>query len=311
MSAAAEATGSNSTSEVSDVNDYGDTCATPTLNDLDQLSHKELETSENGGNETVQIVRKTRKKTGRKKSACGKLSATSRISLSESHVPPLDFSNYDLQSVVQLVPVYDSLFRKPDRKRSTGAAPNILSQSRVQLTVSEEPVADTVAPKSKTHCVRLCNNKLTSTLGLDLVVQRILLDPAKFTWLDLSFNDLAQIEDSLLACAGLETIYLHSNKIFDILEVRKLAQLSKLRRLTLYGNPVEKHRSVRDCNSVGATYRSTVVAFIPQLQSLDLTAVTNDDRKRAVSWQTLNATKSRSAVKQTALANETVTAGSS
>lgn len=69
-------------------------------------------------------------------------------------------------------------------------------------------------------------------------------------------------------------IYLHANAIADIGQVDKLRGLSKLRSLTLHGNPLEETPN----------YRFYVIAHLPSLRSLDFSPVTPVERDRATSW---------------------------
>lgn len=49
----------------------------------------------------------------------------------------------------------------------------------------------------------------------------------------------------LSTLGGLQSLYLHGNTISCLREVDKLGALSQLRRLTLYGNPMEEEGGYR------------------------------------------------------------------
>ncbi|VEV58404.1 leucine-rich repeat protein [Plasmodium vinckei vinckei] len=56
--------------------------------------------------------------------------------------------------------------------------------------------------------------------------------------LDISFNNLALINNDILMLNNLQVLYLHSNKIENISEIQKLQTLSNLKKLTLENNPL-------------------------------------------------------------------------
>merc|ERR1719238_2576677 len=74
-------------------------------------------------------------------------------------------------------------------------------------------------------------------------------------WLDLSFNQLVTVEDSLL-------------------RFQKLKELPKLLILTLNGNPIESSK----------VYRPYIIGALPNLRALDHSTVTEDETQSAVSW---------------------------
>lgn len=59
-------------------------------------------------------------------------------------------------------------------------------------------------------------------------------------WLDLSYNYLVAIDEEILKLPKLQTLYLHCNYIKNLEEVKKLAYLSDLTSLNLFGNPIEQ-----------------------------------------------------------------------
>ncbi len=61
---------------------------------------------------------------------------------------------------------------------------------------------------------------------------------------------------------------MHSNKIETLSKTDALVPLTKLRNLTLHGNPVEESRG----------YRLAIVGRVPGLKHLDFSPVTKADR---------------------------------
>ena len=117
--------------------------------------------------------------------------------------------------------------------------------------------------------LRLGNNSIAS-ISIFEVVQSF-TDPEKVMWLDLSFNLIDRIDESLPAIfPNLTTLYLHANHITKLSHIKKLASLTKLKSLTLYGNPVEEHKH----------YRNYILYCFPHLQQLDFCVITSNQREK-------------------------------
>lgn len=71
-----------------------------------------------------------------------------------------------------------------------------------------------------------------------------------------------------------QVIYLHGNKISKLTDVKKLATLPNLTKLTLHGNPIAEM----------PVYRLYIPAHIPALKSLDFGSITKVDRDRINTW---------------------------
>ncbi|XP_021264694.1 leucine-rich repeat-containing protein 51-like [Numida meleagris] len=127
---------------------------------------------------------------------------------------------------------------------------------------------------SPTLALRLPYTGLSSLGGLPPALQRLLAAPTQLRWLDLSFNRLTAIDPVLATLGGLQSLHLHGNAVSCLSEVDKLAALARLRRLTLYGNPMEEERG----------YRRYVLALLPQLSTLDFSAVTQQERSEVALW---------------------------
>nr|KAG5698533.1 hypothetical protein BaRGS_023236 [Batillaria attramentaria] len=89
------------------------------------------------------------------------------------------------------------------------------------------------------------NNHLTELKGLYEFATKMYLKPSMIGWIDLSFNQLPNIDPVLLQFENLQILYLHANAITDIKEADKLAGLKKLRKLTLHGNEIENVKGQR------------------------------------------------------------------
>lgn len=125
--------------------------------------------------------------------------------------------------------------------------------------------------------VKLSNNYLTSVDGLEDALASIMFDCEGVKWLDLSFNQIETLESIESLNYTLENLQLHSNNIFNINEVMRLAKFRSLKSLTLHGNPVEETKNYRYC----------VIAILPWLKSLDFNHITTKDRDTAETFKKL------------------------
>ncbi|XP_042253876.1 leucine-rich repeat-containing protein 51-like isoform X2 [Thunnus maccoyii] len=129
--------------------------------------------------------------------------------------------------------------------------------------------------KYLSRTLRLSNNNITDLVGLQYTLGYFLAEPSQLGWLDLSFNKLTGIDPVLCELRELRVLYLHSNGIWNLSEVDKLGELQYLHTITLHGNAIE--------NSKG--YRKHVISALPQLRTMDFSAVTRDDRVLANVWR--------------------------
>ena len=108
-------------------------------------------------------------------------------------------------------------------------------------------------------------------------------------WLDLSCNNKIEWIDkdkNFLAPAiadafpSLCSLYLHDTGIQHFKEIKAFQNLTYLRKLTLHGNPIQEKKD----------YRKRVVQVIPQLKSLDFSAITHQDRDNVQTWKNTHQT---------------------
>jgi len=119
--------------------------------------------------------------------------------------------------------------------------------------------------------VRLANNRLENLDGLSEFLKQVLDDTLELRWLDLSNNKLTKVDPVLLNYPNLSCLYLQGNQINTLREIDKLSGLTNLSKITIQGNPVQSKKN----------YRTRVTAVLPKLRSLDVIAVTKEDRVRA------------------------------
>lgn len=123
----------------------------------------------------------------------------------------------------------------------------------------------------KISSVKLNNNLFESWEGFADAIEHVISEKDCLDMLDLSFNKLSTIDDTITRYQTLGGLYLHGNKISSFRELRKLKKLPNLRKLSLHGNPIEEKKG----------YRNFVIALIPTLKQLDFTPITALDRKNA------------------------------
>lgn len=126
-----------------------------------------------------------------------------------------------------------------------------------------------------TCAVKLNNNFIETISDLPQSLGFIMADPLRnCRWIDLSFNQLQQIDPALLQFQQLKALYLHGNQIKALPSVERLKKLPKLISLTLNGNPIE----------CCAAYRTYVIGAVPTLRSLDHSMVTQEEVAGAAVW---------------------------
>lgn len=137
------------------------------------------------------------------------------------------------------------------------------------------------APRFLGTALNLSNNALNTLAGADHVLTSIMVRGHELTWLDLSYNSIASvrhvIEHLHFLSDSLKVLYLHANKISDPDEIFFLAHFHRLRKLSLYGNPVDQIKN----------YRFYVIALLPNLQILDFIAITRGDQQNAATLKSI------------------------
>jgi hypothetical protein len=131
--------------------------------------------------------------------------------------------------------------------------------------------------------VRLANNRLESLDGLAEFLERVLDDPLELRWLDLSNNRLTTVDPVLLNYPKLSCLYLQGNKIAKLSDIDVLAAAPALSKITVQDNPCQQRKD----------YRLRVAAALPKLRSLDVIAVTKEDRARADAYAHVRAERLR------------------
>jgi len=219
-----------------------------------------------------------------------------RVLLRDCNIgPPLDYSFQDIKTMSE-VPSHEPTagYRKDPPPEEAVAESDGQSQDgdvkpQVRVVAKEEP-----SPKKKewvSNGVRLSYNELTDCNGLVAAMEQIIEDPINnLTMLDLSHNQLSGISQEITKFVNLSVLYLHGNQITNINEVRKLAKLPNLQKLTLHGNAliIERPGVGKKVKRLEETpyYRPNIIYRLKEtsLRSLDQVGITPRDRQNALVW---------------------------
>ncbi|OQS06743.1 hypothetical protein THRCLA_01223 [Thraustotheca clavata] len=178
---------------------------------------------------------------------------------------PLDFSFMNLNTVMDIVK------EEPisGRKRGTDSPEKPPSPPKKVDGLSEDE------PYSPPVSIRLNDNGLTQLDDLDAALAAVFEEPSRLQWIDLSGNAISKIPEKLfLPYTELSTLHLHANNLSLYSDIDSLQCLTRLRQLTLHGNPVEEKKH----------YRNYTIFHLPSLVQLDYSTITRADRERAETW---------------------------
>jgi len=199
--------------------------------------------------------------------------------------PPLDFSFLQLETTNDIVRAVEELGMKTPRK-----GPEVPEEKNASKEPKKPPSTPQVVPRESDNdsgkmvvkkivtSVRLNNNQLKVTEGLQEALVPAVDNPDKIAWIDLAHNQLTSIcaEDFLPSFKNVAVLNLDSNDIYKLSDINKLVPFSKLTSLTLHSNPV----------TLSSHYRWYVISSLPQLKKLDSCIITPLERQRANMWRT-------------------------
>ena len=116
----------------------------------------------------------------------------------------------------------------------------------------------------------MANNQIPK---LDIIFNPVIslqFNPEHILWLDLSFNSISSVSELFQETfPNLTTLYLHANKISKMSDIRRLNGLTKLRSITMYGNPVEDNKH----------YHNMMLFVHPNIIQIDFCTVTQRQRE--------------------------------
>ena len=127
--------------------------------------------------------------------------------------------------------------------------------------------------------IRLCYNQIPElSLQWSSILDKVTHNALQnVRWIDLSCNQLSSVEP-LTSMENLLVLYLHGNKFKSPREVRALQSLPKLKKLTLYANPIADMKG----------YRLFVLAILPNLKMVDFGIATKRELNLARMWAEIN-----------------------
>ncbi|CAK74510.1 unnamed protein product (macronuclear) [Paramecium tetraurelia] len=85
----------------------------------------------------------------------------------------------------------------------------------------------------------LSYNKLTSLHNFYNIIDQIMINCKQLQWIDLSHNMIESLDYNFAELPNVKALYLHANKLKDIMEFDRLQCLTELRTLTVHGNPFD------------------------------------------------------------------------
>lgn len=137
--------------------------------------------------------------------------------------------------------------------------------------------------KRECNSLILSNNSLTSFSGLGAILANVMYSSENLRkacvdgveWLDLSFNQIKNIDRGISCFSQLKILYLHCNAITSLREVKNLAKLKELRHVTLYGNPISKAQHYRSYCIGIISFLS--IAMLPQIFKFDSIMITKKE----------------------------------
>jgi hypothetical protein len=199
--------------------------------------------------------------------------------------PPLDFSFLQLESASDIARAVDERGIKSPRKEAEVPEED---NNKAKEQQPKKPPSTPQAPKENkdkgkmkvkkvVRSVRLNNNNINSTKGLQQILTPVVENIDDIRWIDLAFNKLTNIviEDFLPGFQNLTVLNLDSNDIYKKSDIEKLGQFKKLTSLSLHSNPV----------ALAENYRLHVISSIPQLKKLDSSIITPKEREKAIMWR--------------------------
>jgi len=125
----------------------------------------------------------------------------------------------------------------------------------------------------KLTCISLIlsYNQISTLDNFHKVVDQVMFDSYKLSWLDLSHNYLKTLSPELVKFPNLKTLNLHRNYICKLEELYKLQSLTNLRSITVHGNPLDTIPG----------FRIFVIGILPFLKRVDTVLVSSKESDNA------------------------------
>jgi hypothetical protein len=189
---------------------------------------------------------------------------------------PLDFSFSEVNTVEDLVTLTPIERERPrtssSRQKSRGSAKT--TQKGVAGLRESQYSCDIEAVTA----LRLNNNALATVDGLLPAVLPKLVpfhSVSQLLWLDLSFNQLTDVDEALLEFTNLSVLYLHANQIQQSANYQRLSNFKSLTNLAIHGNPMDAVPNLE----------KKLLAALPNLTKLNFSPVTRLQRADAEQWK--------------------------
>ncbi|CAD8099372.1 unnamed protein product [Paramecium sonneborni] len=122
----------------------------------------------------------------------------------------------------------------------------------------------------------LSYNKLTSLHNFYNIIDQIMINCKQLQWIDLSHNMIESLDYNFGDLPNLKALYLHANKLKDIMEFDRLQCLIELRTLTVHGNPFDAIPN----------FRLYIIGLLPTIKKLDSVLISKKELDNANNDQT-------------------------
>jgi len=146
-----------------------------------------------------------------------------------------------------------------------------------EFGVSSSDNNKALRPKPVTRVVKFASNDIEDISDLYRCLSQLIHGVDKVSWIDLSNNKISYTESSLEGFHSVTVLYLHANNISSFAGIKPLGSLKSLTSLTLHGNPIEAHKH----------YRNYVLHLLPNLEKLDFSLITKQDRETGRTWSNM------------------------
>ena len=123
----------------------------------------------------------------------------------------------------------------------------------------------------RSKCDGLFTVKNLNLWGNEIDDVKLLRQMPNVEVLSLSLNKISSLKE-FANCSKLQELYLRKNSVFDLSEVKYLTNLQNLKILWLLDNP---------CSEV-ENYREIVIKILPNLNKLDNTVITLEEKNNAM-----------------------------
>lgn len=164
---------------------------------------------------------------------------------------------------------------------------NLINQHHVSLAAVTKNITGKVIDENKvlqtkqakinlvTTGLLISYNEIRDLLNLKKIVDTVMYNPDKLSWIDVSHNYLQNITKEFQHFPNLTTLNYHCNFVNELSELENLEPCENLHNLTIHGNPLDTIPG----------FRLYIVGILPQLKKLDTVLITKKEKDNAKVWR--------------------------